>query len=102
LAENNPIDLDVLERWAMETAAQIVPMLDGMDRLRVALALIQARATECRHSSGRFAMAEKGTMFDSRQLSMAFGDRSEILEKFSNKVAERWLAQESKPMVELQ
>lgn len=81
--------LPVLEAWAMDTAAALAPQLQGVDRVRIALGLIQARALECRHISGEYVI-KAGSNQVIAALAIHLGDRSEKMERFAIKIAEKY------------
>ncbi len=96
-----------LESWAMEIAEKLAPTLTGIDRVRIAIGLIQARATECLHYSGKFAIGGylQAVIADSKKLRMPsldaafalqFSDRHAQLEEFGMKLAQKYAG----PMVE--
>lgn len=86
-----------LARWAMETARVLLPGYEGMDLIRLAVGLIQARAMECRHISGKFAVGgyidavrreSKNIGTDlSSCFALHFSDRSARMEEFANQMA---------------
>lgn len=93
--------MPALEQWAMETAEQLFPSLEGYDRIKLAIALIQARAKECLHYSGKFAVGNylEAVVRDGRKLhlpleaafALQFSDRHAELEHFASAWATRWL-----------
>lgn len=95
----------------METAKQLCPGMEGTDLVRVAVGLIQARAKEASHYSGKFAVGEfKNEVLAIRRrlntdtdgaLSIIFSDRHQKLEKYATAWATKWLAdQEEKPVIQ--
>jgi hypothetical protein len=91
--------LPALEKWAMETAAQLAPELTGVDRLRVALGLLQARALECRHVGGTL-LVQSSQSPASRALALHLDDRSAKLEEFATKLAEKYFLEQSKVVLQ--
>lgn len=100
-----------LEQWAMETAAQLAPMLTGEDLVRVAVGLIQARGKECLHFAGKFSVgnylaaviAEGNKLHIATEaaFALAFSDRHAMLEEYASQWAQKWL-DENKPKVTIQ
>lgn len=93
-----------LEQWAMEFAALLAPSLEGIDRARIAVGLIQARATECKQQGGELYMKSPGIVDPGMKrlvlnLAVQWGDRHEKLEKFAMEMADRWIKSEEAPKV---
>lgn len=89
--------LPALELWALDTARQLAPSLEGIDRLRLAIGLIQARAQECRHISGELTIGSAQSPA-ARALAIHCYDRSAKLEEFGCAMAERG-EEDQKPKV---
>lgn len=93
--------VEVLEKWALETAALLAPSLQGFDLKRVAIGLIQARGEQMQLISGQFAVGEAGmeTKAISRRLNIdangalaiQFADWNAWLQDVATKFAERIL-----------
>ncbi len=91
--------IDMVERWAMQTAEKIAPGLFGLDLKRVAIGLIQARGEQCQLLSGLFATGEGGQetkMIASRlgcdangALAIQFSDWNKWLQDVAAAFAER-------------
>jgi hypothetical protein len=98
-----------MEQWAMDTAAQLAPSLEGFDRVKIAIGLIQARATECLHYSGKFsvgnylaAIAKDGARLGiplEAAFALAFSDRHAGLERFAEQWAVRYLAEQEEKVI---
>jgi|SRR5579864_1464935 len=78
--------LPVLEKWAIEMADALAPMLQGEDRLRLIIGLIQARATECRYLSGEYVI-KAGHNQALQALAIHLYDRAAKLEGFGMTMA---------------
>ena len=84
-----------MEAWAKELARQMLEPREGDAAesvlLRVAIALVQARAKEARHVSGVMMMAATNPrnpdFMAHKMLAMQFGDRAQMLEEFALKMA---------------
>ena len=74
----------------MDTAKALAPDYDGMDQVRVALGLLQARAMECRHLSGKL-MVDSFQSPASKALAIHLNERSAAIEKFAAELAEKYL-----------
>ena len=76
-----------MEEWSMECAEKLAPTLEGIDRVRVAIGLMQARAYECRHLSGKLWSDGNPVV---RAIGAKLGDRHEHIEKEAMAFAEKW------------
>ncbi len=104
--------IDMIERWAMQTAEKIAPGLFGLDLKRVAIGLIQARGEQMLTISGLFATGEAGmeTKAIAKKLgcdangalAIQFSDWNAWLQDIATKFAERVIAEEEAPRVTLQ
>lgn len=90
-----------LETWAMGTAADLFPAMEYDDQVKLAIGLIQARATEAIHYSGKFSVGNylSAIIEDGHKLhipteaafALAFSDRHAQLENFGMEWATRYL-----------
>ena len=100
-----------LETWAMVEAEQLFPLMEHDDRVKLAIGLIQARADESLHYSGKFAIGDylKAIATDRARLGLpsleaafavAFSERHAALQNFAMAFAERHLKEKESKVIQ--
>ena len=110
MAENQKHISD-LGKWALEQAGKLAPSLTGLDRMRIAVGLIEARATECLHYSGKFATGDyigavrrdicsriRGMDLNAG-MAIAFSDRHAHLSEAASRWAQQYLDENESKVV---